>query len=70
MELKEATKCELSFCRSKKFSSHLSLYFFLASAFLRNTLIGDYPKLERLLQEFLSQVALRNGMSLPEFSQR
>ncbi|KAI8149956.1 Golgi transport complex subunit 5-domain-containing protein [Fennellomyces sp. T-0311] len=40
------------------------------SGFLRNTFVSEYEKLERLLQEFLSRVALHNGVSLAEFSQR
>ncbi|KAI9491511.1 Golgi transport complex subunit 5-domain-containing protein [Zychaea mexicana] len=39
------------------------------SGFLRNTFVTEYGKLHRLLQEFLSQVAVHNGVSLSEFSQ-
>ncbi|KAI7855833.1 Golgi transport complex subunit 5-domain-containing protein [Circinella umbellata] len=39
------------------------------SGFLRNTFVNEYERLYRLLQEFLSQVAAHNGISLNEFSQ-
>ncbi|KAI9265196.1 Golgi transport complex subunit 5-domain-containing protein [Phascolomyces articulosus] len=39
------------------------------SGFLRNTFVNEYDKLHRLLQEFLSQVAVHNGVSLSDFSQ-
>ena len=41
-----------------------------SSGFLRNTFVNEYEKLYRLLQEFLSQVAVHNGVSLSGFSQR
>ncbi|CDS07498.1 hypothetical protein LRAMOSA01447 [Lichtheimia ramosa] len=40
-----------------------------ASTFLRSTFVSEYPKLQRLVQDFLSQIALHNGVSMNDFSQ-
>ncbi|ORY97950.1 Golgi transport complex subunit 5-domain-containing protein [Syncephalastrum racemosum] len=40
-----------------------------ASSFLRNTFVGEFPKLQRFLQDSLTRVAIHNGVSPQEFSQ-
>lgn len=39
------------------------------STFLQSTLVGDYPKLLKLLHDFFSRVAMHNGTSLTDYSQ-
>lgn len=67
-ELREATK-GIKMDGLDGFSQVL-IMLFLASTFLRSTFVSEYPKLERLVQDFLSQIALHNGVSMNDFSQR
>ncbi|KAI7888110.1 Golgi transport complex subunit 5-domain-containing protein [Mucor mucedo] len=39
------------------------------STFLQSTLVGDYPKLLKLLHDFFARVAMHNGTSLSDYSQ-
>ncbi|KAG2203028.1 hypothetical protein INT47_013244 [Mucor saturninus] len=39
------------------------------SSFLQSTLVGDYPKLLKLLHDFFARVAMHNGTSLSDYSQ-